>query len=102
MNLRQNSDSLKTNCHSMPCFKKVQRTLALLLLTLCSANYSSAATLTGAWIFHADSTGQQTGPSAWNTTGGDNVFNLWFAYGEPDVAGALTNSFINGPDESTV
>src|SRR5438876_308354 len=100
MNLRPNSGSLKMNRN--PTFRLEKVSCALAFLTLCSAHYSSGATLTGASIFHANSTGQPAGPSAWNTIAGDGLYNLWFAQGEPDVPGALTNSFLNGPNESAV
>lgn len=54
--------------------------LLALLLTLATSQLSSAATLTGATLFSADSQGATQG-EVWNTLGGDIVFNLYLLNG---------------------
>jgi len=62
---------------------------------------SHAATLTGAWIFNSNAAGQKSGSVAWDTVPGDGIFNIWITSGLPEK-GALTNRFLNGPDDPSV
>jgi hypothetical protein len=64
------------------------------LLVLFSLSTASSATLTAAFLFGADATGNAT-DQEWDTRAESDQYKLWFTEGTPDQG--LTNAFLNGP-----
>ncbi len=71
--------------------------LMVAALILLSAQHAHAASLTGAFSFGCDSSGNVTTQS-WSTGWGGPEYRLWFTPGTPGgTPDGLTSSFINGP-----
>jgi PEP-CTERM motif len=78
----------------------------LATLLAIAGSQAQAASLTGMVLFQVDSSGATSGVLQWNTTGGDEVYNVYLQSGgvwlNSDNAGTTSPNFALGPGTTTL